>query len=76
MPTKNYYEGVRHLVEINSDETKGCEHCAFSVGPTNFAESINHFIEQHGYKLLHIGPQTTRDEMGNLWHLTVAIVGK
>ena len=39
-------------------------------------ESINHYISAHGYKLLHVGQQTSRDSMGNPWQLTVALLCK
>lgn len=76
MTTQNYYEGVNHVVHISNDEGKSCEHCDFRVGTDNFAESINHYISAHGYKLLHVGQQTSRDSMGNPWQLTVALLGK
>jgi hypothetical protein len=76
MATQNYYEGVNHVVYISTDESKGCDHCDFRVGFENFAESINHYIDAHGYKLLHVGQESSRDINGNPFHLTVAVVGK
>lgn len=76
MSTNNYYEGVKHVVHIASNASKGCEFCAFPVGGEKFAESINHYIEEHGYKLLHTGTETIGDNMGNPFHLTVALLGK
>jgi len=76
MASQNYYEGVNHVVHISTDESKGCEHCAFRIGTDNFAESINHYISDHGYKLLHVGQETSHDSMGNPFQLTVAVVGK
>jgi len=76
MTTHNYYEGINHVVHINSDESKGCEHCGFRIGPHNLAESINHYINDHGYKLLHVGQESSNDSMGNPFQLTVALLGK
>jgi hypothetical protein len=77
MTTQNYYEGVEHVVYISTDVSTGCEHCDKMLGGSaNFAESINHYIDQHGYKLLHVGSETTRDDVGNPWHCSVAVVGK
>ena len=76
MTTKNYYEDVSHIVYITSNVSKGCEICAFPIGGDKFAESINHYIEKHGYKLLHAGSETIPDMMGNPFHVTVALVGK
>jgi len=38
-------------------------------------ERINHLLK-HGYKLLHVGQETTTDPDGKPWHTTVAILGK
>lgn len=35
MSTNNYYEGVKHVVHIASNASKGCEFCAFPVGGEN-----------------------------------------
>lgn len=75
MTTQNYYEDVKHVVQISTDTMTGCEHCNEKIGHERFAESINHYIEQHGYKLLHVGTETTHGDEGP-WHSTVAILGK
>lgn len=77
MTTQNYYEGIQHVVFISTDVEQSCEHCTERVGGNRyFGESINHYIEQHGYKLLHVGSETTRDDAGTPWHTTVSVVGK
>jgi len=64
-----------HVVHIDTAISKGCEHCNFSIGGDRLAESVNHYIEQHGYKLLHVGSETIGDS-STPWQTTVAIVGK
>lgn len=76
MSNQNYYEGINHVVHISTDEGKSCEHCDFRVGLENFAESINHYINDHGYKLLHVGQESSRDFEGNPFQLTAATLGK
>ena len=76
MNNQYYYEGIKQVVQISNDEGKNCEHCDFRVGLDNFAESINHYINDHEYKLLHVGQQTSRDDAGNPWQLTAAVLGK
>jgi len=77
MTQENYYKGIKHVVHISTDVTKGCEHCSFLIGGENFSESINHYIEQHGYKLLHVGTETIHNQTdGSSWHMTIAILGK
>ena len=38
-------------------------------------EKINHVLS-HGYKILHIGQETTESSRGDLWQNTVAILSK
>lgn len=76
MARQDYYENINHVVHISTDENKGCEHCTFRIGSENFAESINHYITDHGYRLLHVGQETSLDSRGNPFQLTVAILGK
>jgi hypothetical protein len=74
--TQNPYQGVRHIVHISTDVLQPCEHCSERIGLDNFDKSVNHYIEVHGYKLLHVGAQTGHDMDGKPWHSTVAVVGK
>ena len=75
MATENYYEGIGHIVQIDTDKSTRCEHCAFEIGGDNFVPSVNHYIEKHGYKLLHVGQRAYEDEGMPVSH-TVAILGK
>ena len=75
MTAQTYYEGITHIVELSSDPSNNCDLCSFRIR-SNIAESINHYIKEHGYKLLHVGQQTSRDQDGNLFQLTEALVGK
>ena len=76
MATKNYYDDVTHVVYISTNIGKGCEHCDEAFRNDSVAESINHYIEAHGYRLLHVGTDTNRTSDGDLWHSTIAILGK
>lgn len=78
---KHIYEGIRHVVHISTNISTSCEHCSKSVGgypgdgEHSLAESINHYIEKHGYKLLHLGTETSHDTEGKPWHSTIAVLG-
>ena len=61
MDTKKFYEGVEHVFNISTDVLESCKHCEQMVGGSLFAESIYHYIEDHGYRLLHVGEETTRN---------------
>lgn len=67
---------TQHIVHISTNIGKRCEHCPSQVGGEHFAESVNHYVEQHGYEVLHIGTETIPDANGGPWHTTVAVVGK
>jgi hypothetical protein len=69
---------VKEVLEVSSNVIKSCPHCqSFSLGnPPDVGERITHFIKQHGYKLLHVGQETTESMDGVLWQTTVAILGK
>lgn len=60
---KHYFEGINHVIEVSSQSG-------------NFAKEVNRYIEDHGYKLLHIGTQTTPGPQDAPIHETVAILGK
>lgn len=67
-----------HVVYLSSDVKKGCEHCN---EPIPFGDSadigiwVNHYIN-HGYKLLHIGTESSWNHEGAPWNSTVAVMGK
>jgi len=70
------YEGICHVIHVSTDIGTHCEHCAEWIGSERLAKSINHYIEDHGYKLLHVGTETTCDDGGKPWHTTVAVLGR
>ncbi len=74
------FKGITHVVEISSVIGKSCEHCSEAIGggyadDQSIDKSINHYIQEHGYKLLHIGSETTRDDKGRPYDTTVAVLG-
>jgi len=76
MSTQNYYKGIKHVVRIATNEGTGCKHCDMFCGLENFEESINHYINDHGYRLLHVGQETSWDLEQKQWQSTVAVLGK
>jgi hypothetical protein len=70
--------GVKRTVELSSNIGRGCDHCSELVGFSSddgVAGSINHYISEHGYRLLHVGSQTIHGSDGKPWHTTVAVLG-
>ena len=71
--TENIYEGVKEVMQITPDDVERCESCDYL--PTDFADTINHYLSGHGYKLLHVGSHTTNDGTKVLSEL-FALLGK
>jgi hypothetical protein len=69
---------VKQVVRVTSDSLEVCNVCGLLPGPMgkeiDVAHSINHYLK-HGYKLLHIGQETSKEDDG-LWQSTVAVLGK
>ena len=77
MAKQNYYEGIKHLVYLStSGGATHCEVCSTQIDLDQIVGTINHYIEQHGYNLLHVGTETSRDLDGIPWLSTVAVLGK
>jgi hypothetical protein len=66
---------VAAVVTVSTNVGTRCKHCSESIGLERFAESVTHYIEKHGYQLLHVGSETSLDHEGKPWHSTVAVLG-
>jgi len=75
MPTGTQYKGIKHVVCIRTNLETNCEHCDMKFDYHQFTEAINHYIEQHGYKLLYIGSETQYIEKA-IHSFSVAFLGK
>ena len=73
-------EKVKHTVALSTNSIGGCDEChdPFSDSATAdyLTAGINHYIEKHGYTLLHVGTETEHHDGKSLWSSTVAILGK
>lgn len=67
-----------HTIRLTTGSTHSCEHCDedWDVHENGVADPINHYIERHGYSLLHVGSEFGRDQRGVTVHHTVAILGR
>jgi len=72
----NYYENIQEIVRISSGEEAICKHCEFKINQDFLDKSIVRYIKSHGYKILQIGQETSRDRDNNKWQSTSAILGK
>ena len=71
--------GVHHIVHLSTRTARRCEHCDRPLdnwGQDGFVAATNHYLEEHGYELLHVGQETERELSGNTLQTTVAILGR
>jgi hypothetical protein len=66
---------VQHLVQLSSNEPGPCEECDDWHWSLDYSiiEHANHYISAHGYRVLHVGQETSRNDDG-LWHSTVIVL--
>jgi len=67
---------IKHTVHISTVKETGCEHCVAMFERGDFANAVNHYIEKHGYTLIHVGTETEHDSEGRPCDSTVAVLGK
>lgn len=72
------FDGVSKVAHIRSDTESPCEECGEAVDGDDFAAAVNHYLQEHAWRLLHTGQETalphTDDE--EAYEVTVAVVGR
>jgi len=77
MASENYFSGVTKVVTVSSSTSRSCTECNDQFALVDdIEEEVNHYINEHDYKLLHVGTETGRSTEGDVWHSTVATLGK
>ena len=66
-------EGIGSVVHLNTQNDMDCIHCDQVEHLLDAA--INHYIKAHGYRLLHVGQETSYDDDANPWYMTAAVLG-
>lgn len=71
-------DDIKHIIHVSTINTTYCEFLRDGCEQKfhNFDSAVNHYIEKHGYKLLHLGSETYQKETGDVFNCTVAILGK
>ena len=76
----SHLDDIKHLVGLSSDAHVPCQECDelrfgddFSVATLVLA--ANHYVNEHGYRILHIGEETGTDHRGRQQHNTVIVLG-
>jgi hypothetical protein len=66
---------IKDVVTVTSSILgEPCKHCG-PFGAEGFAALITHYIQEHGYRLIHVGQQTEEGSDGP-WQATVAVLGR
>ena len=71
----NNYEGITDVIQITSNRIERC-HGVDCELPRDFASALNHHINEHGYKILHLGTQSFLHDSGNIGYEVIALLGK
>lgn len=67
---------TKTIVQVSSNTYNACKLCQFQephLGDVPIM--VNHYLQTHGFELLHVGQETSRADDGGLWHSTVALLG-
>ncbi len=70
---------TKQIIRVSTNISRGCPEChnaGLVGGHDNFESGVNHLIQQHGYRLLHVGSEWDNDREGKTVHHTVAVLGK
>lgn len=63
-------------IRLCSDVSQTCPECNYLLKSEDLDKNIDHLINEHNFKLKHVGQETTRDDVGENWQMTVALLVK
>ncbi|KTC95508.1 hypothetical protein [Legionella feeleii] len=67
---------INNTIKLSSNYSDGvCKDCSLSIR-NGLDEMMNHYLQQHGYVILHIGAESERDFDHSLLTHTIVILGK
>lgn len=72
-------ESVTRIQQLFSDVVGACPVCDDLSHPNDdewLQEQTNHLIQEHGWKVLHVGQESTTDRDGNLCQRTTVVLGE
>lgn len=65
-----------YLVQLRSNVGQSCRECGDGTGwEGDIAAQANHYMIEHGYRVVHVGQETERASDGSLWHSTAIVIG-
>jgi len=69
------YADINSVVHLSSWGTSHCKHCNTHLDGEKLEAAINHYMQAHEYKLLHVGTESVPFTGGPCF-ATVAVLGK
>lgn len=72
---------MQHVIGLSSDVHSACQECSDWIGArsdftvASVAEAANHYVQAHGYRIVHVGQETGQDNEGRPHQHTVIVVG-
>lgn len=66
---------AKHVIKLSTNVSFGCPFCGKWFEAEDIDKGINHYLQEHNAKLLHVGAEAFVDEDGHTAHQTVALIG-
>ena len=66
---------ARYLVQVDGNTSTGCEYCDYRIDAERFPDGANHYIQEHGMRVIGAGQQTSRDYDGHPYHFPFVLLG-
>lgn len=68
-------EASRYVIALSTGVSRGCEFCNEWFDGERIQEATNHYLQQHGCIVLHVGAQSALDPDGTRHHATAIVLG-
>lgn len=77
MPTGAEMKSIeaKHIIKLSTNISASCQVCGKWQEAENIDIGVNHYLQEHNAKLLHVGAEAFVDEDGHTAHQTVALIG-
>lgn len=66
---------VKHTIKVSSAETSACDYCGQRLDGQIVDWSINHLVQEHAGKILHVGCESLELAGAPPYYATIAVVG-
>lgn len=67
---------VKAVARVSLNEGSKCAFCSHWIdGSKDFAAGVNHYLQNHGCTVLHVGQEDVPADDGRPWATTVALLG-